>query len=84
MKSEVLKQRLIRSMRSVGVRGVREERVVSSMWRRRMTSIHFFKGIEGKRASASNDTRISSGSSFTSLIFFMNSKEFLHTKGHLS
>ena len=45
-----------------------------------MTSMHFFRGMEGKRASASKETSISSVSSLTFFIFLMKSKEFLQPK----
>ena len=37
--------------------------------------------MDGKRASASNETKISSGSSLKSFIPFTKSDEFLHEKG---
>ena len=46
-----------------------------------MRAMHFFRGIDGKRASASNETRISSSSSLMSFIFWINSEEFLQAKG---
>ena len=66
---------------SFEVRAVRLERV-ASFWRSvEVTSMHLLNGIEGNRASASNDTKISSGSSFLSFIFFINSNEFLQLNG---
>ena len=66
---------------SVTVRGVRVDRV-ESFWRRvSVTSIHLLRGIDGKRAAASNETRISSGFMRFSLICLINSKEFLQLKG---
>ena len=81
MKSDVERQRLMRSTRSSAVRGVRDRRDRSFLRSVSMTLMHFWRGIEGNRASASNDTRISSSSILIFLIFLTNSAEFLQAKG---
>ena len=75
------RHRFTRSVRSEDVRAVREDREASLLRSVCMTLMHFLMGIEGKSASASKETRISSASGLTSFIFWMNSTEFLHEKG---
>ena len=66
MKSDEERQRFMRSMRSDVVREVRDESVVSSFRSFSISVMHFLRGMEGKSASASKETRISPGWSLTS------------------
>ena len=62
---------------SSGVREVRAEREGSVRRSRLITSMHFCRGIDGKRAVASKEVRISLARSRISFANLINSCEFL-------